>query len=432
LLRSGMIRNGVGWTMAGLLVVSLLTWWFTRDTLPGRVRITTAVEGGQYEALGRLLADSLGERLPAVEVEAVPGLGTVENRRRLLDGEAQLGLFQAGAAPLEGLAVLAPLHQDVVHVVVRTGLDVSSLADLAGRRVSVGPEGSGMRTLALTLLEHYSLGELVETSDAYFLELLEDESLDAAIVTTGLLNQDLGALLATRQFELLPVLDAEALGVKHAFLVPIDIPRGLYAERPALPAAALPSVATRALLVAPDDASDLLVGHVLAALYESDIRMQMPMMPGRALGREWTDTTLHPAADTFFDPYRGIGVFATFMESLAAVKELAFALVAGIYLIWSRWNRLKSAERARRLQEQKDRLDQLLDKTVAIERSQMDETDLRQLKRHLDDVTLIKLEALEELSHEDLRGDRTFLIFLTQCANLIAKLQAKIEAASVA
>jgi len=44
----------------------------------------------------------------------------------------------------------------------------------------------------------------------------------------------------------------------------------------------------------------------------------------------------------------------------------------------------------------------------------------------LDKVTRIKLQALDELTHEALRGDRIFLIFLTQCANLITKIQAKI------
>jgi hypothetical protein len=44
----------------------------------------------------------------------------------------------------------------------------------------------------------------------------------------------------------------------------------------------------------------------------------------------------------------------------------------------------------------------------------------------LDKVTRIKLKALEELTHEALRGDRIFLIFITQCANLINKIQAKI------
>ena len=45
----------------------------------------------------------------------------------------------------------------------------------------------------------------------------------------------------------------------------------------------------------------------------------------------------------------------------------------------------------------------------------------------LDEVTRIKLKALRQLTHEDLRGDRVFLIFLTQCASLIGKIQAKMN-----
>ncbi|MEM1062528.1 MAG: hypothetical protein AAGJ97_09415, partial [Planctomycetota bacterium] len=44
----------------------------------------------------------------------------------------------------------------------------------------------------------------------------------------------------------------------------------------------------------------------------------------------------------------------------------------------------------------------------------------------LDEVTNIKLEALDRLTHEELCGDGTFSIFLTQCANLISKIQLKI------
>ena len=45
----------------------------------------------------------------------------------------------------------------------------------------------------------------------------------------------------------------------------------------------------------------------------------------------------------------------------------------------------------------------------------------------LDHVTRIKLEAIEELTHQDLRGDQTFAIFLSQCGNLSSKLQSKID-----
>ncbi|MCH7995649.1 MAG: hypothetical protein IIB57_14560 [Planctomycetes bacterium] len=75
----------------------------------------------------------------------------------------------------------------------------------------------------------------------------------------------------------------------------------------------------------------------------------------------------------------------------------------------------------------KERLDDLLADTTRIERAQMDTVDTRELKNYLDEVTRIKLTALDELTHEDLRSDRMFLIFLMQCGNVINKIQAKIS-----
>ena len=49
-----------------------------------------------------------------------------------------------------------------------------------------------------------------------------------------------------------------------------------------------------------------------------------------------------------------------------------------------------------------------------------------ELKQFLDEVTLIKLRGLREMSDEHLRGDRMFSIFLMQCANLIRKIQGKL------
>ena len=56
----------------------------------------------------------------------------------------------------------------------------------------------------------------------------------------------------------------------------------------------------------------------------------------------------------------------------------------------------------------------------------MTTTDIEKLQKYLDDVTRIKLKALHEFTEEELRGDRSFSIFLTQCANLISKIQLKI------
>ncbi len=59
------------------------------------------------------------------------------------------------------------------------------------------------------------------------------------------------------------------------------------------------------------------------------------------------------------------------------------------------------------------------------ERAQMDTQDPDELDLYLDEVTRIKLTTLDELTHEELRGDQAFAIFLSQCANLIRKIQSK-------
>jgi TRAP transporter TAXI family solute receptor len=425
-LRSVAVRRWIKWAMVGVLLASVATWWITRDRLPDPIRIATAMPGGQYHRLAGLLGRRLSEATGR-DVDLIETAGSVENSRQLLAGRVDLAILQAGAAPLGDLAVLAPLHADVIHVVVRRRAGLSSLAELAGRRVAIGAPGSGMHESALSVLEHYGLaGGEAELVESYFLSLLEDESLDAAIVTTGLLNGDLERLLATGRFELLP-LDADAIGTRLAFYRPMSVPRGLYSERPTIPSTTVLTVGTTALLVGTSETSPLLVSATLDALYHPSVRESLPTLIRRGEARGWTDTPLHPEAADYLNPFRGLGTVASFMESLAAAKELLFALAAGLYLAWTRWSGLRQAEQEALLRAQKEKLDAFVSKTLSIERAQMSETDPERLRTYLDDVTRIKLEALEELSHEDLRGDRMFLIFLTQCAALSAKIQAKYE-----
>jgi hypothetical protein len=129
----------------------------------------------------------------------------------------------------------------------------------------------------------------------------------------------------------------------------------------------------------------------------------------------------------YFHPADQIGYMANVMESLAALKELAVAFVAGLYLLWDRWRRQHEKEIAARLSEDKEKLDALLAQTVEIERKYSETNTLESLQGMLRRIMQIKIQALEELTHESLRGDRVFLIFMTQCSSLINSLEAKIN-----
>jgi hypothetical protein len=299
--------------------------------------------------------------------------------------------------------------------------------------VIIGPEGSGMRQSALRIISHYEITlEKLDARDNYFLDLGKDSALDAAIVTTGFLNPDLNRLMSCHEFALVPVLDGEALAIHNHFFKPRVIPRGLYGEGPAVPPDPVPTVASMSFLVGPADMSRLLISEALGALYEGDLQREIPTLIKAREAQSSTLLRLHPEARSFHDPYGGIGLLANFMESIAAIKELLFALGAGLYLLWARWRRLREEELKAVVKVQKEHLDALLDQTVKIERAQMDTQDPVKLKHYLDEVTRIKLKALEELTSEELRGDQMFAIFLTQCANLIRKIQGKIHPATLA
>ena len=418
--------------MLAMLLGSIAAWQVTRDRVPRTIRIATGARGGLYYAFAQSIAPQIEKRTGS-RVELLETEGSGANRDRVIRREAELAILQLGAASLEGLAVVAPIYRDVVFVVARRERGIHSIADLVDRRVLIGLPESGMRSSATALLSHYGIDPTGPgVISGYFLDLTRDESLDAAIVTTGYTNADLKRLLETCEFDLLDVDEEPAFCLTHPAFDAMEIPKGLYGHRPAFPLRPVATVATYAVLVATDDASAPLVMRTLEALYTSDVRSAFPTLRSAAEASRWTRTPLHPSARDYFDPYRGIDTFASFMESLAAGKELIFALGALLYLIFDRYRRLQESERIRDIRRTRERLDALLADTARIERAQMETTDTQTLKDYLDEVTRVKLRAIEELSGEGLRGDRMFLIFLTQCGNVINKIQAKISLNRVA
>lgn len=418
------------WVWCGMLtvfLVSSLTWWLNWDRLPHTIRIAAGYPGGLYHRLGKSLEDDLRTLLDHA-VEIIPTKGSVQNREFLLDSVADAAVIQHGSVDLADLAPVTPLYEDIVHILVRKGSGITQPKDLAGKAVALGPLGSGMRVNAERLIERFGIvSDQLRCRDSYFLELLTKPEIDAAIVTTGVLNPDLRKVLRSEAFDLLPITHAHAIALTDPFFHLTEIPRGLYCEHPALPDTTIQTVATTALLVVRKDASPLMVTKFLEGIYEKDLRHAIPTLITKEDASSWPLPGQHTAAQKYFDPFGGIDLLASFMESIAAAKELLFALGALAYLLWSSWKDRRSRQHEREIQAIKNQLDSYLDETVRIEKAQMASADPVQLEAYLDEVTTIKLRAIEELTHEDLRGDRHFLIFLTQCANLIRKIQEKLQ-----
>jgi len=348
---------------------------------------------------------------------------------------AQLAMYQAGTVALGDGAIVAPLYREVVHVLVKRRVleDVKYRVrepngDLLrevlledGGSIYAGAANSGMRHSAREVLDHYG----IDAETVHFVDK-ETQATDVVIATTGMFSKAMADRLRQGDYRYLS-LDSEALANRHTHFVMHRIPRASYRDQKGqpVPEQDVSTIATTAFLVVRQDASPRLVNAALDALYQGNLGQEYPdLIPRNEANNYLHGMPVHATARAFFEPY-DIAYLAGLIESVAATKELLVALGASVYLLWTLHRRRQEKLREAEMLANRKRLDHYVDQTIAIESAQIGVTDPARLTEYLADVTRIKLEALDELTDAELRGDRVFSIFLMQCANLISKLQLK-------
>ncbi|GIK87476.1 MAG: hypothetical protein BroJett026_29570 [Betaproteobacteria bacterium] len=275
------------------------------------VELAAGPAGGAYaEVRAALEARAAAARVPFA---AQPSAGSVANVRLLHEREVQFALVQNdvaraaylgsgrfAGAPQHDLRAVASLFPEPVHLVTMAGRGVASVADLRGRRVNLGAEGSGTRSNATAVLAAHGLpvealaaARDLDVPDA--LRALADGTLDAAFVTVHAPARELQRAFVAGQYALVPIGPAPAL--LDAGLVPLALPARTYARQ----AGPLPTVASTALVVTRSDVPDPMVDAMLAMLFER--REGVPTAAvsriGPATARVGVALPWHPRADAF-------------------------------------------------------------------------------------------------------------------------------------
>lgn len=206
----------------------------------------TAGTGGIYYPLGGAMTSlmSVGDSLRQYTAEVTGG--SVENVNRLREDQIDLGFalavsvfeaFHGGpdyGEAFTDLRVVAPLYPNMVHILVPRGSTATSLADLAGARISVGSAGSGTEEVARQLLGIYGLNyDDVEARYLTFSESsasLRDGAIDAAIISVGYPAAAVLEATTTGGARLISIEPEriQALGERFPYYAPGSIPQGTY------------------------------------------------------------------------------------------------------------------------------------------------------------------------------------------------------------
>ena len=123
------------------------------------LRVAAGSVGGVYHDLAGPLAAAWAGELGIAEPAVLATQGSRDNLHRVLSGSADVAFVaadlaaDAAAAHPGKLAALARIHDDYLHVVVRTDSPYTSVEMLKGHRVAVGSPESGVEYIADRVLQ---------------------------------------------------------------------------------------------------------------------------------------------------------------------------------------------------------------------------------------------------------------------------------------
>ena len=173
---------------------------------PRTITLATGLEGGAYAELGpryqKILARS------GITVRLLPSGGDVDNLAKLRDRRVDVSaaFVQSGIsteAEKSGLSSLGTLMFSPIWVFERGEHLGIGLGNLAGKRISIGPEGSGTRfqSLKLLALEGVDLKsvELKAYTPAEAEKALDRAELDAALIVAAWESPVIRRLMADPQ-----------------------------------------------------------------------------------------------------------------------------------------------------------------------------------------------------------------------------------------
>jgi TRAP transporter TAXI family solute receptor len=286
-----------------------------------RVRVAVHRPGPVASLISAGLLDVLTRTMSGVQIEPVEERGQTGTLRALDRGEVDLGLafnllaFHAVKSERllghrsDAITALTVAYANPAQIVVRGDSEVKTLADLAGKRVSLGIAESAERFSSQILLSHIGL-DPADLSDrpidfADSLADVREGRLDAYITWRGVPVPDFTESFATGKLRLIAVDPAsiQGLRVKHPFLVPWTIPAHVYPHQD-LPVS---TVSARMLLVASRSLSSDVVEHVMRAVraHMPDLIARHPAAADMNLKKRPTfddglSIDLHPGAERFF------------------------------------------------------------------------------------------------------------------------------------
>ena len=232
--------------LASLLCLSLLL--SASCAMAADINFVTAGTASTFYPISATVCQLWNDNIEGMRAVATPSGGGIDNLNQAYDGEAQIGIANAnlvyqaqeGIASFEGYAnknlrIFAGLYINPNQVVVTKASGIEGLADLIGKKISIGAAGS--TTVDEAAVHLGSIGKTLDDIKAEYMDTsaaadaISNKLLDGVWIMAGTPNSAVTQIMTTTDSKIMPITaeQVEALKAEYPWYAACEIPAGTYA-----------------------------------------------------------------------------------------------------------------------------------------------------------------------------------------------------------
>jgi TRAP-type uncharacterized transport system substrate-binding protein len=282
---------------------------YVQPAPPDTIVISTGPDGSAFrnnaEKYKKILARN------GVKLEILPSEGSLDNLKQVMDpdGKVDVAFVQGGVATgkeIKGVSSLGSMFYAPVAIFYRHRHPIHRLSEFKGKRIAIGPDGSGGYALALAMLK---ANEIEPGGSTKLLELGGKDAMDAllqhkadAIFLAGdsAASGNIRTMLHTPGVRMFEFPQADGYVRRFRYLSKLEIPAGAFDLGANLPHHAIPMLAPTVELIARDDLHPALSDLLIEAAREVHGRSTLLQKTGEFPAPRENEYPISAEADRFY------------------------------------------------------------------------------------------------------------------------------------
>ena len=308
--------------LIGLSVLLVIAIGLTGCSGKTTLKMATGGNTGTYYAYSSAVSQVLSEHISNISFDVQVTGASKANIYLIADKEADIAIVQNDVMyyankgidlfdgeAITGFSAMAGCYAEVCQIVSKS--NITSIADLKGKRVSVGDVGSGCEFNARQILDAYGItfNDIVVSNLSFgdSATAIKDDKIDAFFCVAGAPTTAIVELATSNKINLLEIDNehAKKLINDYPFYTKFDVPGGSYKDVNST----VQTVAVVATYIVSDDLDENLVYNMTKTLFEKAEQLAVAHPKGAELNPEYAvsgiSIPIHPGALKY---YKEIGV----------------------------------------------------------------------------------------------------------------------------